>query len=243
MIILFTDYGVADPYLGLMKLVIQEHSPGAMIVDLLHNAPDYSIRSSAHLLAALSSGFPIGSACVAVVDPGVGTERGAVVMLADEKWYIGPDNGLLSVVAGRAAKAELWRIDWRPEKLSSSFHGRDLFAPIAAMIERGAFPHSRLSDIPRLEVNLSCSDLAEVIYIDHYGNLMIGIIAAQVEHATQLRFSSCLIGFAPVFSAAKPGQPFWYENSLGLVEIALDCASAAQFLSAQIGDQFEILPA
>lgn len=240
MILLFTDYGISDPYCGLMKSVIRDISPDAAIIDLLHHAPDFNILASAHLLAAMSSRISIGSVCVAVVDPGVGSERNAVVMLADEKWFIGPDNGLLSVVAERANKVELWRIDWRPENLSNSFHGRDLFAPIAAWIENGAFPHSKLSDLARLHVSLNSHDLAEVIYIDHYGNILTGVRAIKVTRDTRFIFGSRLITYARVFSDAIPGKPFWYGNSLGLVEFALSGDSAAQFMGASVGDQFEI---
>lgn len=240
MILLFTDYGTSDPYCGLLKATIWEHAPAAAIVDLLHHAPDLNITASAHLLAAMTIGFPIGSVCLAVVDPGVGSDRDAIVMLADEKWYVAPDNGLLSVVAGRARHVELWRIDWRPEKLSSSFHGRDLFAPIAAWIETGAFPHGKLSDIARLRVELGFGDLIEVIYVDHYGNLLTGVRAADIPHRTRFTIGSNILNFARVFAEAAPGHPFWYENSLGLVEFALNGASAAQYLGAKVGDQFEV---
>lgn len=241
MILLFTDYGASDPYSGLMKAAILEHAPNAAMLDVLHHAPDFNIAASAHLLAAMSAGFPAGSLCLAIVDPGVGSERDGVVLHADGKWFVGPDNGLLSVLAGRAERWKLWRIDWRPARLSASFHGRDLFAPIAAWIDQGAFPHARLSEIERLRFNLDCGDLAEVIYIDHFGNLLTGMRAGQVPHGSRFKVGSCEINWARVFSDAEPGCLFWYENSLGLVEFALNGASAAQFLGAQVGDQFVML--
>ena len=244
MIFLFTDYGVSDPYCGMMRAAIWEHAPGSTVVDLLHHAPDFNIRASAHLLAAMSSGMPTGNICVAVVDPGVGSERDAVLMRADGLWYVGPDNGLLAVVAERARNVECWRIDWRPKNLSVSFHGRDLFAPVAAWIETGAFPHDKLSKIARLQVSLDSSDLAEVIYIDHYGNLLTGLRATHVPRSAHFLLASYLVPFRKVFSEALSGHPFWYENSLGLVEFALNGGSAAQFPGARVGDQFEMrLPA
>lgn len=240
MIVLFTDYGVSDPYSGLMKAAILAHAPNASIVDLTHCVSDFNVLAGAHLLAAMSSGIQLGSVCIAIVDPGVGSERDAVVMLADEKWYVAPDNGLLSVIAGRSNKVELWRIDWRPENLSVSFHGRDLFAPIGALIEMGIFPHDKLSDIAQLQVRLNCNDLPEVIYIDHFGNIMTGIRSAQILKSTVFRIGGRPISYARVFSNALPDQPFWYENSLGLVEFALNGVNAAQLLGAQVGDKFEI---
>lgn len=240
MILLFTDYGTSDPYCGLMKAEIWKHAPSSLIVDVLHQAPDFNTLASAHLLAAMSSGFPVGSVCLAVVDPGVGSERAAVVMLADEKWYVGPDNGLLSIVAGRATKVEQWQIAWQPQGLSASFHGRDLFAPIAAWIDVGAFPHGKLNDIARLQVSHDSGELYEVIYIDHYGNLLTGVRAAQVTRTTRFAMGDEHLAFAPVFCDAVPGRPFWYENSLGLVEFALNGASAAVYFGARVGARFGV---
>ncbi len=240
MIFLFTDYGLSDPYCGLLRAAIWSHAPGAEIVDLLHCAPDFNAKASAHLLASMSSGFPSGSVCIAVIDPGVGSARDAVVMRADGKWYVGPDNGLLSVVAGRSGIVELWRINWRPQNLSVSFHGRDLFAPVGAALERGTFPSDKVSEISGLQVALNCGDLFEVIFVDHYGNAMTGVRAEPVPHGTVFMMGSRLIGHARVFSEVKPGHLFWYENSLGLVEFALNGTSAAQLLGLRVGDQFKM---
>lgn len=241
MILLFTDFGAPDPYAGQLKAAILSHSPGAVVVDLLHTVPDYCIKSGAHLLAALATRFPIGCSCLAVVDPGVGSERNAVVMLADERWYVGPDNGLLSVLAARATRVEVWRIIWRPDALSDSFHGRDLFAPIAAWIDKGAFPHGKLADVPRLQVRLGAEDLAEIIYIDHYGNAMTGLRAASVPRGARLFASDNLLEYRRVFSEAPAGVAFWYENSVGLVEIALGRGHAARQLGLSVGDAVRVV--
>lgn len=236
MILLFSDYGAVDIYSGQVRAAIWSHAPGVEIVDLLHTAPNFNIKASAHLLAALVPQFQIACVCLAVVDPGVGSQRDAVVMLADEKWYVGPDNGLLSVVAARSGKVELWRITWRPENLSRSFHGRDLFAPIVALIEKGAFPHGKLADTMRLQVALDAGDLAEIIYLDHYGNAMTGLRAGAMEHGHKLHLGSVALPYAQVFSDGPSGHPFWYENSIGLIEIALDRGNAAALLNLKIGD-------
>lgn len=236
MILLFTDYGAHDLYAGQVRAAIWLHAPRVEIVDLLHTAPNFDIKPSAHLLAALVPQFQIACVCLAVVDPGVGTQRDAVVMLADEKWYVGPDNGLLSVVAARASKVELWRITWRPDKLSRSFHGRDLFAPIAALIEKGAFPHGKLADTVRLRVAFDAADLAEIIYLDHYGNAMTGLRAGAMQYSDKLHLGSAAISYAPLFADAPEGRPFWYENSIGLIEIAVNSGSAATQLNLKVGD-------
>src|SRR5262249_40969378 len=150
------------------------------IVDLLHSVPRFQVRAAAHLLAALQSQFPPGAIFLAVVDPGVGTSRDAVILHADDKWYVGPDNGLLSVVSARAAKRQAWRIVWRPQRLSASFHARDLFAPVAALIAENRLPSDRMQELEALHVQLGPDDLPEVIYVDHYGTALTGLRATSV---------------------------------------------------------------
>lgn len=236
MILLFTDYSAYDVYTGQVHAAIWAQAPGVGVVDLLHSAPNFNIKASAHLLAALASQFQIGSVCMAVVDPGVGTQRDAVVMLADERWYVGPDNGLLSVLAARASKVELWRITWRPENMSKTFHGRDLFAPIAALIEKGAFPHGKLTDMVKLQVVVDAGELEEIIYIDHYGNAMTGIPSGALKTGDKLHVGSEDLYYAPVFADAPARRAFWYENSIGLIEIAMNKGSAASLLGLSVGD-------
>ncbi|MBS0311458.1 MAG: SAM-dependent chlorinase/fluorinase, partial [Proteobacteria bacterium] len=175
MIVLFTDFGTRDPYVGQVKARLAEHAPTQQVVDLLHEAPDFNPHAGAHLLAAFATVFPPGSTFLAVVDPGVGTPRRTAVVLAGGRWFVGPDNGLLSVIAARHADARLWRIIWEPEDVSPTFHGRDLFAPIAAEIACGNFPTDKLTSIEALDVEFDAGDLARVIYIDHYGNAWTGI--------------------------------------------------------------------
>lgn len=236
MILLYTDFGNEDLYVGQVKTAIWTHAPEVAIVDLLHSVPNFNVKAGAHLLAALSTSFQIGVVCMAVVDPGVGSARDAVVMLADDKWYVGPDNGLFAVVAGRASKVELWKITWRPAGISNSFHGRDLFAPIAAWIEKGAFPQGKLTDIVSLQQTLDSNDFAEIIYIDHYGNAMSGLRAGTMPRSACLEMNGVKLDYAPVFSEVSYGCPFWYENSLGLIEIAVNRGSAAHEMELKVGN-------
>jgi S-adenosylmethionine hydrolase len=219
-----------------VKAALLEHFPDAVVVDLLHNAPSFRVEPSAHLLAGLQERFPAESVFLAVVDPRVGTDRDAVVVQADEKWYVGPDNGLLSVVSARAAQRRTWRIIWRPQRLSSSFHGRDLFAPMAAWIARGEFPHDNVQEVPDLQVRLGPDDLAEIIYVDHYGNALTGLRASGVPRDAILALRKHRLKYAKVFSDVPAGSAFWYEDSIGLVELAANGASAAALLGAKIGD-------
>ena len=241
MIVLFTDFGADDVYVGQMKAALLAHAPHAVIVDLLHSAPAFRIEASAHLLAALQRSFAVDSVFVAVVDPGVGGGRDACIVHGDGKWYVGPDNGLLSVVAARSARVRTWRIAWNPPTLSASFHGRDLFAPIAASIACGDVPADKLESTAGLHVRLAADDLNGVVYIDHYGNAMTGVRASRVRRNATIRVHDSTLPHAHVFSAVPEGATFWYENSVGLVEIAANRASAARLLDIRVGDAIEVI--
>lgn len=232
---LFTDFGAADLYLGQAKATLHAHG-APEVIDLFNDAPACNVKAGAHLLAALLSRLPPGGVVMAVVDPGVGTARDAIVMAAEGRWLVGPDNGLLSVAAARAREVKFWRILWRPGLLSSSFHGRDLFAPIAAEIARSGFPQDKLEQIAGLQVQLGASDLAEIIYVDHYGNAITGIRAENIPRDAMLRVTVQDIQHARVFAESEPGAPFWYENSIGLVELAANQESAARELALRVGD-------
>lgn len=234
-IFLFTDFGAADLYAGQVKAVLQQHAPNVAVIDLLHDAPAFDVRAGAHLLAAVSRQLPSGSVTLAVVDPGVGGTRDAVALAADNKWYVGPDNGLLSVLAARAKACACWRITWRPERLSASFHGRDLFAPVAAAIACGQFPAGKAESGTRLGVDFGGNDLGAIIYVDHYGNAFSGLRAQDLPRDARIVVAGRSLGHARVFSAVPAGHVFWYENSLGLVEIAGNSCSASAKLGLQIG--------
>jgi len=241
MIVLFTDFGADDIYVAQVKAVLAQHTaPGTPVYDLLHSVPNFDATAGAHLLAALQGWFRAGSVFFAVVDPGVGGARDPVVLEADGKAYVGPDNGLLSVVAARAAKARMWRIVWRPATQSLSFHGRDLFAPVAAWIATGNLPKDSLQEIPALSVQLGAEDLAKAVYVDHYGNVLTGLRAANVSRSAKIEVDGHQIAFARVFADVPAGGAFWYENSVGLVEIAVSGGSAAQTMRLRVGDPIRL---
>jgi S-adenosylmethionine hydrolase len=240
MIVLFTDFGADDVYVAQVKAVLLTHvSSATPVLDLLHSVPSLRVDAAAHLLCALQARFPAGTVFFAVVDPGVGSERAAAVVEADGKWYVGPDNGLLSVIAARASEARTWRIVWRPPALSASFHGRDLFAPIAGHIAAGTLSADAIEPRP-LQVTVAAGDLARVIYIDHYGNALSGLRAEGVSRQAALGIHGRRVTYARVFADAPIGEPFWYENSLGLVEIAAPRASAAEMLGIEVGDRVDV---
>jgi S-adenosylmethionine hydrolase len=234
-IFLFTDFGSSDIYAGQVRTALLQYAPRQPVVDLLHDAPAFNVKAGAHLLAAFFARLPAASVALAVVDPGVGGPRKPLAVRADGRWLVGPDNGLLSVAAARARKSEACVIGWRPKKLSDSFHGRDLFAPVAGMLARGARKAAKLRK-GALAVDFGAGDLREVIHVDHFGNVMTGLRAGDLAPGRTLRVKGRALAHARVFSDVPPGQLFWYENSLGLVELAANGASARQALGIAVGD-------
>jgi S-adenosylmethionine hydrolase len=224
MIVLFTDFGPTGPYTGQMTAALRKIAPHTPVIDLLSNAPAFDPQASAYLLAALVRDFPDDSVFLGIVDPGVGGDRMPVVVRAGNQWFVGPDNGLFDIVIRHSDINDVgvWRISYEPEHLSASFHGRDLFAPVAAMIALGnAVPGDPIA-IDELCRTDWPDDLAKIIYIDHYGNAMTGIRAGSLPLGTALRFSNTTIIHARVFSDVETGALFWYENANGLAEIAVN---------------------
>ncbi len=239
-VFLYTDFGAADIYVGQVKAVLENEAPGVRVIDLLHESPAYNARAGAHLLAALSAQIPRGGIALAVVDPGVGSARGALAIDADGRWFVGPDNGLLSVAAARARACEHWRITWQPEKLSASFHGRDLFAPVAGAIWAGRFPGTKATRLACPDIDFGGTDLGEIIYIDHYGSAFTALRARDIPTDAIVIAGAHRLRHRRVFADATLGEVFWYENSIGLVEIAGAQCSAALKLSLAVGQEVGI---
>jgi hypothetical protein len=236
MLVLFTDFGADDIYVGQLKAaLLRNGAAAAPIVDLCHTVPNFAVRAAAHLLAALCGRFPSGTVFLAVVDPGVGGGREPVAVRAQGRWYVGPDNGLLSVLAARAADTSTSRIVWRPQDLSATFHGRDLFAPVAAHLAAGSLPEDAIEPTSGLTVQLGAGDLAEVVYVDHYGNALTGLRATGVPRGAAIDVAGHRLRRRETFSDVVAGEPFWYENSIGLLEIAVNLGSAERTLKLGVG--------
>jgi S-adenosyl-L-methionine hydrolase (adenosine-forming) len=242
MIVLFTDFGLSGPYTGQVKAVLHELAPGIRVVDLFADLPAAKPKPAAYLLAAYGPWFPPGIVLMAVVDPGVGSARAAVVVEADGRSYVGPDNGLFEIVLRGADALKTSEILWRPDRLSASFHGRDLFAPVAARLAAGTLPASALRGAGIGRFPDWPDDLPEIVYIDGYGNAMTGLRAAILPEKTELAVGDRVLRRARTFSDAPPGAGFWYENSNGLAEIAVNAGRAASALSLAIGTPVSVLP-
>jgi hypothetical protein len=241
MLVLFTDFGWEGPYVGMMKLALARRAPAVPVVDLQHDAPPFDAQSAAYLLAAYVPLFPAESVFVTVVDPGVGGDRAGIILRADGRLFVGPDNGLLDRVAFRARQKEAWHIVWRPRRLSASFHGRDLFAPIAAMLAAGTATPDRLGRAVTLQARPWPEELARIIYLDRYGNAASGVRAAALAPNARVGIGDRHLRRARTFSEVSPGQGFWYENSNGLVEVAVNQGSAAAAFGLRRGDALQII--
>lgn len=238
MIVLFTDFGLEGPYLGQLRAVLWREAPGVPVVDLFNDLPAFNPRAAAYLLPALAPEFPVGSVFLCVVDPGVGSDRRALVLEADGRWYVGPDNGLLAPLARRARQSTAWELTWRPPRLSASFHGRDLFAPVAARIARGAGLPAQRRPLQQMVGEDWPEELREVVYIDRYGNAMTGLRAAAAAPSAVFRVNGVRLARRRTFAEVPPGEPFWYENSNGLVEFAVNSGNAAAYLGLGVGSAF-----
>ncbi len=241
MIALFTDFGRNGPYQGQMKNAIYRIAPDIKVIDLIADAPSFNLGAASHLLAALVSEFEQGTIFLSVIDPGVGGAREPCIVCADGYWFVGPNNGLFSVVASRAKEVRWWRILWQPETLSHTFHGRDLFAPVAARIAKDAKSINVLAE-PSSGASLAFHDAEpSIIYIDSYGNVMTSILAKLVPQTVQIELNDKVMSYASSFSKCALDQAFWHVNSLGLVEIAVNCGSAAKGFDCTIGDRVGLI--
>jgi S-adenosylmethionine hydrolase len=238
--ILYTDFGNASPYQAQLHAALYTAGAAWPIIDLHADLACYQILPAAYLLAAYVERFPPGCVFVCVLDPGVGSrQRKPVAVKCRKRWFVGPDNGLFAVLAAQFAEVQAREIIWQPDTLSHSFHGRDVFAPVAAYIAQEDF--SVLSDAvtsPSGFADAVPPDSRQIIYRDHYGNLFTGLRASQVNPAARFSYRRYELHYARTFSEVAPGQAFWYENSIGLVEFAVNQGSAADFFSAAIGDEF-----
>jgi S-adenosylmethionine hydrolase len=193
MIVLFTDFGIEGPYTGQVQARLQQLAPGVPVINLFSDLEPYDVEAAAYLLPAYASGFPPGTVFsgfppgtvfVCVVDPGVGGSRPAVVVSADGCWYVGPNDGLFAILARRAGCVECQELP-TAVGVSNSFHGRDVFAPVAAQLATGL-------SVEAADVSATClekpdwpNDLWRVVYIDRYGNAITGVRASTVD-ASQL---------------------------------------------------------
>ena len=243
LIFLFTDFGYQGPYVGELHAVFQRAFPDLSVIDLLHDAPAFNPQAGSYLLAALAKRFQQGDVCLAVVDPGVGMpERRAIIIEADGVIFCGPDNGLLSQVVQHASKVIVNEIIWRPMQMSTSFHGRDLFAPaIVRYLAKANLALQALSIDELIGMDWA-PDVKAVIYLDQFGNAMTGLRSEKIPADTRLIVDTTEVRPANTFAEVPVGEVFWYANSLELVEIAVNQGSAREKLGLYVGSPISIAP-
>ncbi len=262
LIAILTDFGSRDAYVGVMKGVIYTLYPAARIVDLTHEVQPQNVREGAFLLAAAWPYFPDGTVFLAVVDPGVGTERRMLAARCGRHYFVGPDNGLLTLVWRQAAEREercqavaltepRW---WWPGRTPSrTFHGRDIFAPVAAHLARGVeleafgppvtdpvlleFPEPRRSADTALE--------GEILHVDRFGNCISNLTEADVRALGDLnhvavKAAGMVIQIREAYGEVEPGQTLALFNSEGFLEIAVREGSAARRLGLKVGDPVKV---
>jgi S-adenosylmethionine hydrolase len=238
---LLTDFGNNSLYTGQVNMVLRERSPRAAspVVDLISDLPRFRPDLAAYLIPALASCSSNKWLYICIVDPGVGGDRKSLVLQADGQWFIGPDNGLLSQISRQSVRSNWWTIK-TPLTSSLTFHGRDVFAHEAAYILSHGVSTGEKVDDGEVVGRDWPADLAKIIYVDHYGNLMTGLRAETLKPNALFIVGEHRLIHATKFCDLPPGELFWYKNSLGLVEIAANKAKANELLGLVPGDAFNL---
>ncbi|PTY01427.1 hypothetical protein DB346_12985 [Verrucomicrobia bacterium LW23] len=265
-ICLLTDYGISDPYLPQLKGAILTVNPNVNLVDLTHSVTPFQTREGSFLLNLAAQEFPAGTIFVVVVDPGVGTSRLPILLKTEAgKFYFGPNNGIFTRLIQREGFAGAWRLQntkyFREQTLSATFHGRDIFGPCAAHLAAGVSPEqfgpsvprsALLSDGTRMPSATGQSITAEVLHVDHYGNVITNIprdfspslqdgvllrvvagTASQTMHHTKM---------VRTYDDLMQGHIGALYGSNGLLEICVNRGSAAEVLKVKVGDPIVVRP-
>ncbi len=258
-ITLLTDFGTADYFVSAVKGVVLSSNSEARIVDITHDIPPQDVEAAAFTLLAVCSSFPAGTIHVAVVDPGVGSARRAILIRTRQQFFVGPDNGIFSYVCERQENAgatpemfHLTNTKYFRHPVSPTFNGRDVFAPVAAALSLGVKPKelgTEITDIVRLpalkpQTSRDGRIKARIIHIDHFGNCVTNITQEELTPAKisvgvklQLKKKS-VTSFRSYFSeeTGRPNQVFGIWGSAGFLEIAAANNSAAKLLKVKRGD-------
>lgn len=240
---LTTDFGLDDWYVAAMKAVLLSHAPPARLVDITHTiAPGDLIKGSITLERALAS-FPPSTIHLAVIDPTVGSDRRALIVRIHQQLIVCPDNGLITWATRRLGPFEAFQITWKPQPTSPTFHGRDLFAPVAGMLAsfRAILDLGKpVADPVLLDLNISGGPTGQIIHIDHFGNATTNIPASSVPSGAQIRITNLTLPVRRTYSDVPPGQPLALIGSSDLLEIAVRDGSAATKLSLNITDTLAV---
>jgi S-adenosylmethionine hydrolase len=255
LITLTTDFGRASPYVAVMKGVILTINPAAHIIDLAHEIRPQNVRHASYFLGTAAAYFPPGTIHVCVVDPGVGSERAAICLEKNGQHFVGPDNGVFTHVMRCARTATAYRLTdarfWRAAPPSETFHGRDIFAPVAAHLSRGVAAtelgpvHSELVELSvRHAITFGKQWNGEVLFIDDFGNIITNIPACKLKvlpvRVTLGGTSLGVVRWVRTYSEAAPGELVSLFSSDRHFEIAAVNGNAARRLNAEVGAAIEL---
>lgn len=253
-ITLTSDFGLTDPYAAEMKAVILSINPEAAIVDISHCVEKYDIRMGAYILARATPYFPKGSVHVAVIDPGVGTKRRPLLIQTNNGYYLGPDNGVLSLAAitdGIQHIREITKSKVMLGHISKTFHGRDIFASAAAHLTKGTKPGEFGPETSEFVVRTFATKIkrgnslaGEILYTDSFGNIVTNFTKENLEKVSvrgtvEIEISNRKLKFKVrrTYAESESSEPFAIMGSHGFLEISKNKASAARALKTRIGDR------
>jgi S-adenosyl-L-methionine hydrolase (adenosine-forming) len=249
-ITLLTDFGIEDYYVAAMKGIILSRCDQTRLIDVSHAIAPQNVLSAAYVLLGAYAQFPSGTIHLAVVDPGVGSSRRGIILRTDRYYFIGPDNGLFSLIMPESVQAfEIQPSAYLPAMVSNTFHGRDIFAPVAAALAAGVKPEelgTSISDPQRfspLTQNTGLEIKSQIIHIDRFGNGVTGIerrhlTSARLPASFALRIGDAVIRVQKRFYAEEPrvsGEPFVIWGSLNFLEISVANSSATELLKLSCG--------
>lgn len=252
-ITLTTDFGLSDHYVGTMKGVILARCSNAVIVDINHDIPAFSILNGAYSISQAARFFPPQTIHVVVIDPGVGTSRKPILVEAGNQTFIAPDNGVLALILQQHRAASVREITNRAlwlESPSDTFHGRDVFAPVAAALAAGlAKPdqvgptlnsYEKLADLQARRIDTEITR-GLVLNVDHFGNIVTNFPSYTSSDTSSILVKDKEIrGFYKTFGEAPIGKLFIYHGSSGYLEIGMNQQSAAHALGVSLGDKISL---
>ena len=260
---LFTDYGWDDPYVAQLKGVMLTINPNARILDITHTVTPFNVTEGSYLLDQCAEEFPAGTIFVAVVDPQVGTDRDPILLeTAKGKYFVGPDNGLFTQVIAHEGFTRAWKLDkpqfFRPGDVSHTFHGRDIFGPVAAHLAMGTAPErlgtlvKTLTTLPDKEPTFGGGSITtEVLHIDRFGNVILNLpsasdVAAKLKDGDLVKISigkeSYSAPLVKTYGDVEKGRLLLLYGSSGLLEIGMNQGSAARQLKVEPGTSVYLKP-
>lgn len=258
-ITLLSDFGLSDPYVAEMKAIILSIHPRVFIVDITHNITKFNIRVGAFVLASAAPYFSARSIHVAVVDPGVGTKRRAIIVETKRSYYVGPDNGLVMLAAQREGIRHVYHVNnpqYMLPRISRTFHGRDIFAPVAAHLAKGSPPSEfgpeikdySFPEFAKPRVRKGCL-IGEVLYIDDFGNVVTNLLEKDLKKmdmhdecalCVRLNDKMLTLRLCSAYGQVPAGTPLAIIGSSDFLEVSVNQGSASRMFKVKIGDSLQV---